>query len=186
MNTKTRIRKLEAQAQETASNRTSKECFPQNCICFPGDEPPDFEVFDTNEERGAAVALLCPLHGKRFTEPLPFQVYKAKWLRDREWKDDFPTHSRQYARAMRASFPDGQTRGQDLAELRTHVLERMWELANIPASQTNNTIEGQCQALKLLAKTREGKAFLAARASEELEELKRRGVWPTEHKIAVQ
>lgn len=55
---------------------------------------------------GEAAAVQCPLHGKRFTEP-SFQVYQAKWVRDREWKDDFSNHSRQYAKAMRASFPPG-------------------------------------------------------------------------------
>jgi hypothetical protein len=105
MNTKTRIRKLEAQSQERAGTRSSEQCFPQNCICFPAGEAPDFEVFDTDEERSAAVALLCPLHGKRFTGRLPFQIYHAKWLRDREWKYDFQPHSRQYAKAMRASLP---------------------------------------------------------------------------------
>ncbi len=116
MDTKTRIRKLEAQSQERCGNRNSKQSFPENCICFPGDEPPDFEVFDRNDERSVAVALLCPLHGKRFTEPLPFQVYRAKWLRDREWKDDYPTRSRHYAKAMRASLPDGQVRGRQIAK----------------------------------------------------------------------
>jgi len=114
MDTKTRIRKLEAQSQEGRGNRNSKQSFPESCICFPGDEPPDFEVFDTNNERSAAMALLCPLHGKRFTGPLLFRVYRAKWLRDREWKDDFSNHSRQYGKAMRASLPDGQARGRQI------------------------------------------------------------------------
>ncbi len=116
MNTKTRIRKLETQAQEGHGNRSPEQCFPQDCICFPADDPPDVQAFDTDEERTLAVALLCPLHGKRFTRRLPFEVYKAKWQRDALWRDDFPTHSHQYAKAMRASFPDGQTRGQQITD----------------------------------------------------------------------
>jgi hypothetical protein len=116
MDTKTRIRKLEAQSRERYGNRNSKQSFPQNCICFPADEPPDFQVFDTDEERRAAMALLCPLHGKRFTEPLPFEIYKPGWRREVLWRDDFPSRSRQYAKAMRASVPDGQTRGRQIAK----------------------------------------------------------------------
>ena len=41
--------------------------------------------------------------------------------------------------------------------------------------------EGQRDALSLLVNLCGGKAFLAARAWEELELLKRRGVWPTKH-----
>jgi len=82
------------------AEEANRPVFGARCICFPEDEQPP----GLSDE---AASLQCPLHGKRFTEPLPFQIYQAKWRHDREWKDDFPHHSRQYAKAMRASFPSG-------------------------------------------------------------------------------
>lgn len=56
------------------------------------------------------------------------------------------------------------------------LLERVWELANIPPTQTNNTVIGQCQALKLLVSIRGGEEFLASRPATEIEQLRNRGV----------
>lgn len=61
---------------------------------------------------------------------------------------------------------------------RQRLLERVWELANIPPSQTNNTVEGQCQALKLLLRMRGGEEFIASKPATEVEQLQRLGILP--------
>jgi hypothetical protein len=56
---------------------------------------------------------------------------------------------------------------------RQKLLERMWELASTPPSQTNNTVDGQRQAWKLLLNLRGGKEFIASKPATEVEHLQR-------------
>ncbi|MGO9305216.1 MAG: hypothetical protein ACLP3R_16235 [Candidatus Korobacteraceae bacterium] len=59
---------------------------------------------------------------------------------------------------------------------RQGILERVWEIANTPPNQTNNTIEGQCQAWKLLVKVRGGEEFIASKPAAQFEHLRRLGI----------
>jgi hypothetical protein len=95
-----RIKRDLARCEQLAP--TSIEVFPDECLCFPAKEPP---VFDCEAEVETAAAVKCPLHGKRFEGTGPSMVFRANWLVEGEWKNDFPLNSRQYAKAMRASFP---------------------------------------------------------------------------------
>ncbi len=72
------------------------------CICFPPDQPP---LLLLQAEREAASAVLCPLHGQRFSRfdgpliygevnPLPAHLHLS-------WQSKTP----QYVKAMAASFP---------------------------------------------------------------------------------
>ena len=54
----------------------------------------------------AARAVKCPIHGERFNDVKQPLVYQARWLVKSEWETSYPHNSRQYAKAMRASFPD--------------------------------------------------------------------------------
>jgi hypothetical protein len=93
MNLKTRLSKLE--------QRKQKAIIEAECICFPPDFPPDLRL---PAEIEAARAVLCPVHGRRFSNVAP-TVYRPIYL---------PTHldpvwrrfrSAQYIKAMDASFP---------------------------------------------------------------------------------
>ena len=62
MNLKTRISRLE-EAAETKNN-SRQHALPDECICFPEDEPPKFQWL---VEAEIAATVTCPLHGHRFT-----------------------------------------------------------------------------------------------------------------------
>jgi hypothetical protein len=76
---------------------------PNECICFPTKEQPDFR---TNEDQERAVKIQCPLHGKRF-EPR-YDFFIAAWEWKREVKLRWPILSQQYHRAFRASFSEAE------------------------------------------------------------------------------
>lgn len=62
-------------------------------------------MLDCVAEVKTAAAVKCPLHGERFERTGKTMIYRSAWLVDGEWKNNFPGKSRQYAKAMRASFP---------------------------------------------------------------------------------
>jgi hypothetical protein len=105
MDLKTRLKKLE---QTMAKQQTTK-VWDEACICFPPDELPEF---CWTAEAEVASAIVCPLHGVRFHAIKPrLFIYRAKWLRGPkdhttvDYAVDLLTHSPQYSKAMRASFP---------------------------------------------------------------------------------
>ena len=93
MSLKTRLSKLEKTKHQITAEA--------DCICFPPDEPPLLEL---RAEREAAEAVLCPVHGRRFSKLAP-TIYRAISLPghlDSEWRR---WRSAQYIKAMDASFP---------------------------------------------------------------------------------
>ena len=56
MNLKTRLSKLEKTKRQKITEA--------DCICFPDDQPP---LLKLRAEREAAQAVLCPIHGERFS-----------------------------------------------------------------------------------------------------------------------
>jgi hypothetical protein len=72
-----------------------------DCICFPPDEPPGLEL---PVEIEAARAVRCPVHGERFTKLAPalYRVITHPYHLGKDWRK---WHSRQYIKAMDASFP---------------------------------------------------------------------------------
>lgn len=92
-NLKTRLKKL-----EQAKRKVSIEA---ECICFPADEPPALRL---PAEIEAARAVLCPVHGRRFSGLAP-DIYRPIYLPkhlDSSWRT---RNSPQYVKAMDASFP---------------------------------------------------------------------------------
>jgi hypothetical protein len=91
------------------------EAIPERqCICFPPDEPPDLTL---EAEIEAAKAVRCPIHGNRFSKLAP-TIYIATQFRQ-------PTHlhperwkgaSRQYVKAMEASFPPDRWPAQEIVD----------------------------------------------------------------------
>jgi hypothetical protein len=86
----------------------------RQCICFPPDQPPDIVL---QAEIEAAEAVRCPIHGDRFSELAP-TIYIAAQFRH-------PTHlhperwmgaSRQYVKAMEASFPPDRWPAQEIVD----------------------------------------------------------------------
>jgi hypothetical protein len=73
----------------------------ESCICFPVDEPP---LLDIRAEREAAKAVLCPLHGARFTE-FAACVWRPQGRPTHLEPQHWSWHSEQYVKAMKASFP---------------------------------------------------------------------------------
>lgn len=93
MTLKTRLSRLEKTKRRIATEA--------ECICFSPDEPPHLEL---QSEIEAAKSVRCPLHGERFKNlapticrviRLPAHLDRACW----SWC------SRQYVKAMDASFP---------------------------------------------------------------------------------
>ncbi len=86
-----RLKKLEKHAKKLPDPR---------CICFPHDEPPRLYQ---KVERQSGLSVLCPLHGPRFRAfaPSVYQIHFAHLA-----PCTFTTGSRQYQKAMRASFPE--------------------------------------------------------------------------------
>ena len=93
MEIKTRLARLE--------KFTSRSVAEADCICFPADEPPDMEL---QAEREAAKAVLCPLHGARFSEFAP-SVYRSIRRPPHLEPEYWSWRSLQYQKAMEASFP---------------------------------------------------------------------------------
>ena len=90
---KNRLNKLEQTKRKIA--------IEEECICFPPDEPPALRL---PAEREAARAVLCPVHGRRFSRLAP-GIYRPVYLPDHldpAWRD---RHSARYIKAMDASFP---------------------------------------------------------------------------------
>ena len=92
-NLKTRLKKLEQTKR--------KITIEAECICFPPDEPPALRL---PAEIEAARAVLCPIHGRRFSN-VARDIYRPIYLPEhlesvwRRWR------SAQYIKAMDASFP---------------------------------------------------------------------------------
>jgi hypothetical protein len=101
--------------QSRAAARSMLDTMPaRQCICFPADEPPDLVL---KAEIEAVKAVRCPIHGDRFSELAP-TIYVAAQFRQ-------PTHlhperwmgtSRQYVKAMEASFPPDRWPAQEIIE----------------------------------------------------------------------
>jgi hypothetical protein len=72
-----------------------------DCICFPPDEPPCLEL---QAEREAAKAVLCPLHGARFSEFAP-SIYRSIRRPPHLEPEYWSWRSLQYQKAIEASFP---------------------------------------------------------------------------------
>ena len=101
MDLRTRISRLERAATRTDGCQSG--LFPDECICFPENEPPNITY---RAEVEIAASLLCPLHGQRFRHIAAdgFSVYVPKWYRERNAAPEWPSGSPQYVKAMRASF----------------------------------------------------------------------------------
>src|SRR5271166_2003964 len=90
---KNRLNKLEQTKRKIA--------IEEECICFPPDEPPALRL---SAEIEAARAVLCPVHGRRFSR-LARDIYRPISLPEhldpawRRWR------SALYIKAMDASFP---------------------------------------------------------------------------------
>ena len=93
MNLKNRLSKLEQVKREIANEA--------ECLCFPSDQPPDLRL---QAEREAASAVLCPVHGRRFSSFARsiYEVVRLPVHLDLTWKT---RRSPQYVKAMDASFP---------------------------------------------------------------------------------
>jgi hypothetical protein len=72
-----------------------------DCICFPPDEPPSLQL---KTEIEAAEAVLCPLHGARFSVIAPM-IYRATTRPAHLEPEKWSWRSQQYIKAMEASFP---------------------------------------------------------------------------------
>jgi chorismate mutase len=101
---RTLARRIELAERVAAARSKSTE----NCICFPGPEPPSFT---SDEQQEAAHRVKCRLHGDRF--PKAFHLYMAPWRIERivtEWKN----RNDQYKKAWLASGlpPLGSDAGQ--------------------------------------------------------------------------
>ena len=93
MNLKNRLNKLEQMKRRIATEA--------ECICFPPDEPPELRL---RAEIEAALAVLCPVHGRRFSNVAP-TIYRPIYLPEHlepAWRR---RHSARYVKAMDASFP---------------------------------------------------------------------------------
>ena len=100
---------LESRAAARAALGSSIE---KSCICFPADEPPLLEL---KAEREAAKAVMCPLHGARFTQFAPHiwrAVRRPAHLEPQRWS----WHSEQYIKAMKASFPPDRWPAEEVTD----------------------------------------------------------------------
>ena len=73
---------------------------PAACICFPEDQQP---FFCSPSEEQVAARVKCPLHGIRFTRPIP-HIYVSRWRMEKELERR-QTLSAQARKAWAASFP---------------------------------------------------------------------------------
>lgn len=106
MQLKSRITRLRRSTRITNAEK--------DCICFPPDEPPDLVL---RAEIEAAKAVRCPIHGNRFSEVAPTiyiaaQYRQAAHLHPERWEGA----SRQYIKAMEASFPPDRWPAQEVVE----------------------------------------------------------------------
>jgi hypothetical protein len=76
--------------------------FPEGCICFPQNEPPCVQWCAEVE---VAAAVLCPLHGRRFERAERPDPYRCMRVREADFRAGWPARSKQYQKAMQASFP---------------------------------------------------------------------------------
>jgi len=101
--------------QSPAAARSMLDTMPaRQCICFPPDEPLDIAL---RAEIEAAKAVCCPLHGNRFSKLAPTIYVAAQFrqpthLNSEHWK----MRSRQYLKAMQASFPPDRWPAQEIVE----------------------------------------------------------------------
>jgi hypothetical protein len=104
-----RLRTLEKSLRDVYGNAESEDC-----ICFPPDKPPDLAL---QAEIESARAVRCPIHGTRFSQLAPSIYTAARFI--------YPTHlhperwmgaSRQYVKAMKASFPPDRWPAQEIVE----------------------------------------------------------------------
>jgi hypothetical protein len=93
MDLRSRLRKLEQNAGAGSMTRDA------DCTCFPLDEQPQF---GSEEEKQAALEVLCPLHGLRFNPSTP-TVYKSEWLRQSEQEGGYAGRSEQYRKTLNAT-----------------------------------------------------------------------------------
>lgn len=75
--------------------------FAFNCTCFPLDEQPEFRW---RAEAEAAARVLCPIHGLRFQLVVTRFLYRAPRYYLSDCERGWPYRSKQYQKAMRASF----------------------------------------------------------------------------------
>ena len=100
---KTLARRIEL-AERVAAGRSKSS---EDCICFPGPEPP---CFTSNDEQEIAHRVKCALHGDRFQKHR--HLYLAPWRKERiamEWKN----RSAQYKKAWLASGLPALGAGED-------------------------------------------------------------------------
>lgn len=95
-NLKKRIERLEREKQRSPIGKDPA------CICFPANHPPSF---DSDEEEIQAAKVLCPIHGRRFSESTR-PLYQGGWLKQHWRETGWASCGKQYAEAMRASFPE--------------------------------------------------------------------------------
>jgi hypothetical protein len=101
--------------QSRAAARSMLDTMPaRQCICFPPDAPPDLAL---KAEIEAAKAVRCPIHGNRFSELAPAiyvatQYRQLAHLHPERWMGA----SRQYVKAMEASFPPDRWPAQEVVE----------------------------------------------------------------------
>ena len=96
MGMRTLLRRIE-RAEQTLKTLS---IFSPDCICFPENEQP---CFCSPDEEPVADNVKCPLHGKRFKQPI-FHIYMPIWRREKEAARRL-TLSAQYRKAWEASFP---------------------------------------------------------------------------------
>jgi len=97
MTTRTLLKRLEKVEEVLKAH----SIFSQDCICFPVKEQP---FFCSPFEETVAASVKCPVHGNRFTGPIP-HFYVSGWRRQKEPARRQQRLSAQYRKAWEASFP---------------------------------------------------------------------------------
>jgi hypothetical protein len=87
----------------------------RDCICFPPNEPPHLQL---KAEIEAAKAVRCPLHGARFSQLAPAVYTAARYTRPAHLEPEsrLAWHSKQYVKALKASFPPDRWPATEVAE----------------------------------------------------------------------
>ena len=96
MNLSRRVRRL-----ESANKGQIITHFPEECLCFPVDEQPEFMWGAEVEE---AAKVLCPLHGLRFETVVRRSIYQAQRFYLEKFEYGWQQRSAQYQKAMRVSL----------------------------------------------------------------------------------
>jgi hypothetical protein len=104
-----RLRTLEKSLRDVYGNAESEDC-----ICFPPDQPPELLL---KAEIEAAKSVRCPIHGERFSKLAPTIYIATRFiqpahLHPERWKGA----SRQYVKAMEASFPPDRWPAQEIVD----------------------------------------------------------------------